>query len=68
MATCQKWAVAQWFYDNGAVKVHLRPAVQGERAAYRETEGYDFYVDMFRTKNEAMEFVRECQQAGAEVA
>ena len=58
-----KYAVELKYYDNGKVRARVRVAENGERERREEREQYDFYVDIFRTKAEALEWAEEAKEA-----
>jgi hypothetical protein len=57
------WAIVQRIYDDGKVKMHLRPAKDGEQSHHEERRNCDQYVDVFATEEEARAFAAEAREA-----
>lgn len=57
-----KWAVEQVYFDSGLMRVRMRKAEKGEKAKREERTRSDIYVDIFRSKDAASAFARECRE------
>ncbi len=56
-----KFKVLQKYFDTGKVEVSMSPCNSEDKAGSEERKGFDLYIDVFETKQEAEEFRQECE-------
>ena len=57
------FACIQQYFDNGKVKAFVQPATANIKQTYESRDDYDFYVDLFETKDAADDWAREARKA-----
>ena len=55
--------VIQKYYDNGKTEANYKETLLGEDSIFEEKTGYDLYIDIVGTEEEARQMVRDCKNA-----
>ncbi|MDU5080282.1 hypothetical protein [uncultured Tissierella sp.] len=54
-----KYRLTSLFYDNG--KVEVRPTKEDDETGHYDS--YDLFIDEYKTKEDAMEYIKDCKNA-----